>query len=360
MVGLRNPEFTGPLYLSPVSAVFVRKNFPHIIHLVELSNGVPIHVKTSLAEVIVTSFPANHCPGSVMFLIENHEKRILYTGDFRLNQKELNRIRALTEYKSAIDEIYLDSTFLSHNYRNFPLQEQSCEAIASLIKEWTSKGSHKKILLHTSARYGYEWLYIELYKSLKMKIHVKESEYDSYRYIPEMDDVILCHSQGTQIHACNKGIKDCCCNAFSNKDEIRTIRISAMIWQNWERAKGCILQDPSSKQLYRVCYSNHASLNEIREMLMFFKPKEVYLNVLPQSRTACEKMKSILDSIMTECTNSIRTNHPSTVQTASKTETDIQLSFSNISKVGKRRIEMESSQSLKKVKVVIRKPAGKS
>lgn len=357
MIGLRNPEFTGPLYLSSVSAVFVRQNFPHITNLQEITNGIPIHVKTSQGEVIITSFPAHHCPGSVMFLLENHEKRVLYTGDFRLNQKELERIRALTEYKNVIDEIYLDSTFLSHDYENFPLQDESCEAIASLIKEWTSMGMHKKILLHTSARYGYEWIFIQLHKTLNMKIHVKDAEYDSYRYIPDMDDVITCQSQTTQIHACNKGIKNCTCNAFSEQDDIRTIRISAMIWQNWDRDKGCIQQDLILKQYFRVCYSNHASLNEIRELLMFFKPKEVFLNVLPQTKTECDKMKNILDSIMKDCEEA---NLKTEKDVSAKTDTDIQLSFSNIAKVGKRRLEMESSHYLRKVKVVIRRPNGKS
>lgn len=31
----------------------------------------------------VTTVPAGHCPGSVMFLFEQNDKKILYTGDFR-------------------------------------------------------------------------------------------------------------------------------------------------------------------------------------------------------------------------------------------------------------------------------------
>lgn len=33
--------------------------------------------------VVVTAIPAGHCPGSVMFLFEQGDKKILYTGDFR-------------------------------------------------------------------------------------------------------------------------------------------------------------------------------------------------------------------------------------------------------------------------------------
>lgn len=31
----------------------------------------------------VTAIPAGHCPGSVMLLFEQRDKRVLYTGDFR-------------------------------------------------------------------------------------------------------------------------------------------------------------------------------------------------------------------------------------------------------------------------------------
>lgn len=31
----------------------------------------------------VTAISAGHCPGSVMFLFEQENRRILYTGDFR-------------------------------------------------------------------------------------------------------------------------------------------------------------------------------------------------------------------------------------------------------------------------------------
>lgn len=31
----------------------------------------------------VTAIPAGHCPGSIMLLFEQSDKRVLYTGDFR-------------------------------------------------------------------------------------------------------------------------------------------------------------------------------------------------------------------------------------------------------------------------------------
>lgn len=36
------------------------------------------------SNLTVTAIPAAHCPGSVMFLFEQDDQKILYTGDFRL------------------------------------------------------------------------------------------------------------------------------------------------------------------------------------------------------------------------------------------------------------------------------------
>lgn len=37
----------------------------------------------SIEKTSVIAIPAGHCPGSVMFLFEQSNQRILYTGDFR-------------------------------------------------------------------------------------------------------------------------------------------------------------------------------------------------------------------------------------------------------------------------------------
>lgn len=45
---------------------------------------VPTEIELMPGNTIrVTLFDANHCPGSVMFLIEGDGKAILYTGDIR-------------------------------------------------------------------------------------------------------------------------------------------------------------------------------------------------------------------------------------------------------------------------------------
>uniref|UniRef100_T1GQK7 Metallo-beta-lactamase domain-containing protein n=1 Tax=Megaselia scalaris TaxID=36166 RepID=T1GQK7_MEGSC len=70
--------------------------------------------------ICVTSFPAQHCPGSVMFLLQSNQKNILYTGDFRISLSRFEKYSRLKEIK--LHEIYLDSTFLTEEYTYFPTQ----------------------------------------------------------------------------------------------------------------------------------------------------------------------------------------------------------------------------------------------
>ena len=122
--------------------------------------------------------PANHCPGSVMFLFERLEglrhstkvaRRILYTGDFRflLNPNihylscvcihsflfrfdhtsgnfvtpELASLHDRQGKPLPLDELYLDTTFCSPLYKTFPTREEAQEEIWRLCKKWVTKGS---------------------------------------------------------------------------------------------------------------------------------------------------------------------------------------------------------------------------
>ena len=126
----------------------------------------------------VTAVPANHCPGSVMFLFERLEglrhstkvaRRILYTGDFRfpLNPTihylrsyvcicfvfrfdhtsgnfvtpELASLHDGQGKPLPLDELYLDTTFCSPLYKTFPTREEAQEEIWRLCKKWVTKGS---------------------------------------------------------------------------------------------------------------------------------------------------------------------------------------------------------------------------
>lgn len=153
---------------------------PHLIK-------IPAKNGSSEKYVNVTLISAGHCPGSVMFLFEDSEdKRILYTGDFRLSAQELRLLKPLHKHDGTPKEIhktYFDSTFWSEKYADFPSRDDSCDIICSIIKEWTSKGSQYIVFLKTPANYGSEFLFMEIYRRLKMPIFVKKYFYHTYKYV---------------------------------------------------------------------------------------------------------------------------------------------------------------------------------
>ena len=96
--------------------------------------------------ITVTTIPANHIPGAVMFLFEDGEKRALYTGDFRYDVREdNNEMKQLKEfvenYDEIIDFLYVDITCLDigglfHPDQNkFPSRPEIVKKVMDLIQE---------------------------------------------------------------------------------------------------------------------------------------------------------------------------------------------------------------------------------
>ncbi|KAJ6622380.1 Protein artemis [Pseudolycoriella hygida] len=314
MCGLNNPNgLPGPLYMSPISAVIIRKQFPQIKEVVVLKGNepTPIHYDDedgTTKYVTVTTLPAFHCPGSVMFLFETNGVKVLYTGDFRLSKRLMLKMKLLKNVTGSLNTIYIDSTFLSKTYETFPGQIRSATTICDIIKEWLGKSSNHVISLKMPARYGYEFLFIEIGKRLKLKIHVNEGEMAMYRYIPELDNIFTTNSRKSQIHACfdwqNKNGKQLTCNPELDPSLIRVIKPTAMIWKEWQHSLDIVKKEEHEN--IRVCYSNHSSMSEIRDFLIYLQPKNVELNVVPADALKKQEMLNAVSAMLgnIESTNS--------------------------------------------------------
>ncbi|EFQ35503.1 artemis protein [Colletotrichum graminicola] len=148
-------------------------------HLKNLLKPLPLETTTTLElapgiHIQVTLFDANHCPGAVMFLIEDSNRAILYTGDIRSEPWFVNSIArnpAVIEYTSGLktlDKIYLDTSFI----RDVPFQTKA-EGIAELLRKVASYPTDT--IFHIQAwTYGYEQVWIALSKALKSRIHVDD------------------------------------------------------------------------------------------------------------------------------------------------------------------------------------------
>ncbi|RMD39565.1 hypothetical protein DV735_g5565, partial [Chaetothyriales sp. CBS 134920] len=149
-IGLTSSWCHGPIYASKVTCNLMKQQLR-----VDPAWIVPLEFdqKTEVPDtdgVFVTMIPANHCPGSSLFLFEKEigknrdgslkSTRVLHCGDFRacrahvvhplLRPDVVDSITGATR-QQVIDSCYLDTTYLTPKYA-FPSQQDVISACAQM------------------------------------------------------------------------------------------------------------------------------------------------------------------------------------------------------------------------------------
>ena len=147
-IGLTASWAHGPIYCSKVTANLVRQQLrvdPKWVVDLEFEKKTEVP-KTE--GVFVTMIPANHCPGSSLFLFEKEVgkgkisrlQRVLHCGDFRACQAHIEHPLLRPDVLDAVsgknrqqklDVCYLDTTYLNPKYA-FPPQQQVIQACADM------------------------------------------------------------------------------------------------------------------------------------------------------------------------------------------------------------------------------------
>ncbi|PHH49813.1 DNA cross-link repair protein pso2/snm1 [Ceratocystis fimbriata CBS 114723] len=149
-IGLSSSWCHGPIYCSKVTGALMKKQLRVAAKwIVELEWDVCTEVPGTDGAT-VTMIPANHCPGSSLFLFEKKmlpaaikKQRILHCGDFRactdhvthplLRPETIDAISGKVQ-QQKIDICYLDTTYLDPRYA-FPPQDDVISACAELCSE---------------------------------------------------------------------------------------------------------------------------------------------------------------------------------------------------------------------------------
>jgi DNA cross-link repair 1C protein len=162
-------------------------------HLEKLLKPIPLETPITIElmpgkHIKVTLFDANHCPGSVMFLIQGDHKAILYTGDIRSETWWINSLvqnPILLPYtlgSRKLNRIYLDTTFATKSdiYHTFPSKAEGIRELLDKISRYPlSTQFHFQ-----SWTFGYENVWVALSYFLESRIHLDKyrfSLYDSLR-----------------------------------------------------------------------------------------------------------------------------------------------------------------------------------
>lgn len=148
-IGLTSSWCHGPIYCSHVTANLVRRQLrvdPKWV--IDLDFDQKVEVPETQG-VDVTMIPANHCPGSSLYLFEKvvgkgknpKVQRVLHCGDFRacpahvqhpkLRPDIVDTITKRNIAQQKLDVCYLDTTYLTPKYA-FPSQEDVIKACADM------------------------------------------------------------------------------------------------------------------------------------------------------------------------------------------------------------------------------------
>ncbi|XP_004922235.1 protein artemis isoform X1 [Bombyx mori] len=226
----------------------------------------------------VKTIPAGHCLGSVMFLFEINNQTILYTGDFRMNPENISAFGQLHKDNMPIkiNTIYLDTTFQNESFDNFPRRKDSIRMLVNHIKQWVDGEPTNRIALHTSARYGYEFVFNEIYNILNMKTYVSDDKWALYSKLPSVKGITN-HSEDTMIHLCEKrkwrefDHSKCLPEHRANQKYLNVI-FSAMRHRSMDNENSPL--DSRDGVIY-VCFATHCSREELNFFVSYFTPDKV-------------------------------------------------------------------------------------
>nr|XP_026483118.1 protein artemis-like [Vanessa tameamea] len=225
----------------------------------------------------VTLIPAGHSAGSTMFLFSTTTQNILFTGDFRVNLNDLPSYQHLHvgDEPIKLDTMYVDTTFLDSNYENFPRRSESVEKMIFEIRMFLDSDETNAIALHTSAKFGYEFVFNEIYKRLHIKVFVGSDKWRFYSSIPNVVPGVTNNEKSTRVHLCrnrseNSSHSSCVQNCYNN---YLFVHLSAMKWLNYKEEK-CSVVRVSPKRM-DVCFATHCSKKEIEYFVNYFAPDKI-------------------------------------------------------------------------------------
>lgn len=188
-MGLGRSWNHGPIFCSKITGNLVRQQLkvdPKWIVDIDFHTAFEVPGTNG---VRVTMIPANHCPGSSLFLFEKavgtSTRRILHCGDFRAHPSQIQHPSlnpGVTGKKQSIDVLYLDTTYLNPKY-SFPNQDDvvfACtDKCVSIDRGDDSKGIFTSIrrpgkLLVVVGTYsiGKERICVAIAQALDSKIYV--------------------------------------------------------------------------------------------------------------------------------------------------------------------------------------------
>ena len=136
-----------------------------------------------LSDSLVTSVDANHCPGSVMFLIQlTSGQTFLHTGDFRASS-DMESLPEFWQSSFSVDRLYLDTTYCRPEY-DFPSQSDVIEKTVELVHSFLAKRP-RTVVMVGGYDIGKERVFKALASSLNCKVWGDKKRVNTWRCLED-------------------------------------------------------------------------------------------------------------------------------------------------------------------------------
>lgn len=236
-----------------------------VLHRIPKEKCLLIDTNQSLDfdDFVIHAVDANHCLGSLMFVIESSENRKeVYTGDFRLGKPILDELELI----QGADHLWVDYTYGDMPRYNFPSRKDLISEILSLMLA-DGNYPHKEIWI-AAYQIGKEKLLKTISDALKVKIFAPEKKVQIYKEIGGGWDIFTDNPDSGICVESRRRVENL--TGLDQRTEARLInslRISPTGWA----------VELVSKRLdvHYFPYSDHCSFNEVNQFIELANAQEI-------------------------------------------------------------------------------------
>ncbi len=204
---------------------------------------------------IIHALDANHCLGSLMFVIESEKGlKEVYTGDFRLGSPIMNEIDLIKD----ADRIWLDYTYGGNPKFQFPERQELISEIITLI---LSENNYPERDVWIAAyQIGKDLLLKTVSEALKIKIWAPNYKVEIYKEIGGKWDFFTNNADSGVFVGSRRMVENL--HGIENHDEFKVtdaLRISPTGWALHMKQK--------RMDVHFFPYSDHCSYSEVNKFV---------------------------------------------------------------------------------------------
>ena len=253
------------------------------VEIVQVNCPINLKLRSGI-KVIVTPLRTGHCPGAVMFLFEGERGNVLYTGDFRLNSRDLRKTRLYRDETELIKikTIYLDTTFCNPRASKFITRDEATELILDKITEWIETKEENRVSLWFPCL-GYEYLIPHVHIRSGFKVNISTSKLSlQYEAISQLSENLT--KEDSRIRIVSE------IERGDMEPKVLVVKPSVQWFVQNSKLRFSSVYIPECG-LFRVQHSNHCSYEEIIEFVRDLAPERIVpiatpvLSSSPQSAT---------------------------------------------------------------------------